>query len=374
MQYRLNRVPVQPPAPTASLSRTIDQSADELIDTLKLRRERAEDVRLDAGDLRGVEVSPDQIALSWRGSGGRLPVAGDFLEEIRRWTGHGRREFLHQLYESPRSLERRFERALEERGDSWGGFFVRTLDHRVRAVLPAGYLPFDHLEAAAAFRDECALWRERGVDVRLASCEESGGDLFLAACAPSLAGEVTEGDWLYAGIALANSECSIESIEVRPRIYRAVCANGAIAQEAEAEGFEIHKIEAPGRGPGVVHADHARFRERLTRAFELAFHSERVEREAAISRLAIDATIANPYEHLQHLVARGLLDEEERDLAQRLFVDESDLSLYGLANAVTASAHSCLRGSPRRASALEHLGGEIVRGEHGPPVGVPVWV
>ncbi|MCZ6796025.1 MAG: hypothetical protein O7J95_20645 [Planctomycetota bacterium] len=374
MQYRLEKIPVETPAPTATLSRSVDGRGEELLDTLSRRRASSEDRRLTAGELRVHHVSPEGVTLAWESSGGPRPVGGELLDVLRRWTGWGRREFMHRLYESPGSTRRRFERAVEERGESWGGFFVRLLEGRVRALLPGDYRPVDHLEAASAFRDECVRWRQRGVDVRLASCEESHGDLFLAACAPSLAAEVTEGDWLYAGLALANSECSPEPLEVRPRIYRAVCANGAIAQEAEAEGFEIRKSEFPHPTPAVCLAEPRSFRERLAHSFELAFRPERVEREAAIDRAASRATLVNPFEHVQHLVARDLLSEDERDLVQRLFEEESDSSLYGLANAVTAAAHTRLRARPRRASALEQLGGAIARGDVGPPVGAPVWV
>jgi len=86
------------------------------------------------------------------------------------------------------------------------------------------------------------------------------------------------------------------------------------------------------------------------------------------------ARLASPFEHLQHLVARGLLAEGERDAARLLFDEGRDASLYGLANAVTAAAHGRRRGSElRRALALERLGAEIVRGDHGPPVGAPVF-
>ena len=82
----------------------------------------------------------------------------------------------------------------------------------------------------------------------------------------------------------------------------------------------------------------------------------------------------SPFEHLQHLVAQGLLTEDERDAAQRLFAESNEASLYGLANAVTAAAHGQRGADPHRAARLERLGAEIVRGDHGPPVGVPVRV
>ena len=198
----------------------------------------------------------------------------------------------------------------------------------------------------------------------------------ITACAPSLAAEVNTDDWLYAGIALANSECTSASTEVRPRIYRVVCANGAIAQEAEAEGFAIEKLQQPtvmakiGSFVGLQQP----FGKKLENAFDLAFRPERVEREAAIGRNASNAVIINPYEHLAHLVASGQLTEDERDLARRLFEQQGDQSLYGLSNAITAAAHRS-RGDTqlRRSFGLEQLGGELARGEHGPPIGAPVY-
>lgn len=379
MRYRLKDVPVQVPAPTAFLAQDRSLGTSDLLETLANRRKRAEDIRLSPGGLQVSEVAPRGISLRWSGSVAEQPVAVDFLHELGRWAGVSRRDFMQSLHESPVTLQSRIDSAIEERGDSWGGFFVRLEGGQVRGILPHDYQPLDHLEAATAFAEECARWRRSGVDVRVDLCEESLGDLSLAACAPSLAAEVRQGDWLYAGIALSNSEWTTAALEVKPRIYRAVCANGAISQEAEAEGFEIRKVPEPARSP---HAPEPAplvnrlkgFRQKLAQAFDLAFRPERVEHEASVNQAAASSVLVSPFEHLQHLVAQGLLSEEERDVAQRLFAGSDDSSLYGLANAVTAAAHGQRRADPRRAAFLERLGAEIVRGEHGPPVGVPVWV
>lgn len=372
MQYRLDGLPLQSPARSALLATGIEGDAPDLLEVEAHRRELREDSRVTAGELRVADVSPTWIALRFPGSGNARPVSEDLVPEIRRWVGLGRRQFVHERLESPGTLRRRIERALEERGDSWGGFFLRLEEGCLRAILPHGYEPLDNVEAATAFSHECGRWRIRGVDVRIETCDWSQGDLFLAACAPSLAAEVREGDWLYGGIALSNSESSTTSLEVMPRIYRAVCANGAMTQEAEAEGFEIRKI--PEHTPVAGDVPRAEFGERLARAFDLAFRPDRVEHEAAVDRAAAASTLTSPFEHLEHLVARGLLRHEERDLAQRLFEVGDDASLYGLANAVTAAAHRARLDDFHRGSALEHLGAQIARGEHGPPVGVPVYV
>ncbi len=374
MRYRLDGLPVQLAAPTARLAEATPKDAPDLLEALAARRARSEDVRLSRGELHATRVAPGRrISFVFPGSGGERPAAEGLIEGLRRWVGLSQKDFVHELHESPATLGRRLEAALEERGDR--GFFVRLEEGRVRAILPPEYRPLDHVEAASAFRDACERWRRAGVDVWIETCEEDGDELLLAAVAPSLAAEVREGDWLYAGIVLANSECGPEPLEARPRIYRVACANGAIAQEAEAEGFEVQKVPAPAPCRPEEAPILACFRERLVRAFDLAFRPERVEHEAAVGRAAALSSLASPFEHLQHVVAQGLLTEEERDAARRLFEEERDASLYGLANAVTAAAHGRRRQTElRRAFALERLGAEIARGDHGPPIGVPVHV
>ena len=75
---------------------------------------------------------------------------------------------------------------------------------------------------------------DRSLEIRLLACEfEPGPDGFLciAATSASVEGEVTPGDWVQAGMAALRDRD--QPVRISQRIFRRVCANGAIVSVRE---------------------------------------------------------------------------------------------------------------------------------------------
>jgi len=107
---------------------------------------------------------------------------------------------------------------------------------------------------------------------------------------------------------------------------------------------------------------------------ERSFDGGEVDLEAQRFRRTVSQILATPYELLLNLVAQGLISEDERARIQREFNEGRDDSMFALINAVTFQAHGMRdRNDWSRAAALERLGGEILRGDHQPPVLEPVY-
>jgi hypothetical protein len=100
------------------------------------------------------------------------------------------------------------------------------------------------------------------------------------------------------------------------------------------------------------------------------FSAAGLDRDAARFRATTNQMLVAPYELLCHIAARGLISDAEQAAVQREFREAGDATLYGFINAVTRVAGR-LRESDawKRSIELERLGGDILRGDHQPPVG-----
>lgn len=196
------------------------------------------------------------------------------------------------------------------------------------------------------------------------ACEAD--DLYLTLVAPAVASEVREGDYVYGGLQVVSGALEIE---VAVRIHRVACRNGTLTDTAEGRRLVIpHRLEVGRPDPVPT------WRVRLAEVVEQAFSGGTLDEETARFRRTLDELIASPYEYLLHLEAQGVIDAEEQAAIQRAFDREGDPSLYGFINAVTSVAHRLRdRRDWQRAAHLERLGGELLRGDHQPPIGAPVF-
>jgi len=257
----------------------------------------------------------------------------------------------------------------QERANDWlaerDRVLVRVEQGAVRAVLPGETRGPDHLELLdVVLRTVRAI----GVGPRVDHCDEEDGDLHLTLYCPGVARELRPGDWFYGGFYLANTETGQADTEASVRIFRLVCQNGAIIDAAEGQRLEIPRIER-----GVAAPPPPEWPAKLQRVVERSFDGGVVDENAGRFESAYREALATPYEFLLNLIAQGLIAEAERDRIQRAFADEGEESMFGLINAVTRLAHAHRAGGEwSRAFQVERLGGEILRGDHRPPVLEPV--
>ena len=188
-------------------------------------------------------------------------------------------------------------------------------------------------------------------------CHEAAGDLHLSVAAAGRGHSVVPGDEIRGGLFVRNSETRRFETLICTRLYRVVCANGALVECDKEQSFAI-----PVAGPPTGWREHVR--PVVRRSFD--------ERALKLDFTRFEATagqmLVTPYEFLCHLAARQVITDDEQAEIQAIFDENADCTMYGLINAVTQSAHAH-RASDEwvRAFQIERLAGEILRGDHNLP-------
>ena len=238
---------------------------------------------------------------------------------------------------------------------------IRVLDGKARAYLSNRYLRMDNYSITSAVLPILA----EIPDVRIESCQITDSRMYIKAVNPRLQEDVTPGDTVQAGVVISNSEVGLGSVNIQPLIYRLVCSNGMVVNDAATkrnhigratdaeENFQLYSEKT------LAADDHAfllKVQDTVRAAAEEARFAQVVGmmREAA----AIPMNTAD-VPGVVKLASRqfGLTDSEGEGILQHL-IEGHDLSLYGLSNAVTRYSQDV--SSYDRASDLEIIGYNIL--------------
>lgn len=224
-----------------------------------------------------------------------------------------------------------------------------TLAERERRVAPHA---IDNLELLTLVVETL---RELPWQFRVDHCRERDGDVWLAVMAWDLGRDLEPGDVLNAGFFLQNSESGVFETLVCPRVFRVACRNGTLVERERGQCFEIVSGETETEDwPTAV-------QEVVPRSFD----RDEFDVELARYRVTTERMLVAPYEMLCHLVAQGLVTDDEQADIQAAFDDAADFTMYGLVNAVTSIAHRLRHDDRwRRAFEIERLGGEVLHGAH----------
>lgn len=224
-----------------------------------------------------------------------------------------------------------FEREPTER-------MLRVLDGKVRAYLSNSYMRMDHYEIFASVLPVIG----EIPDVQFVSCHITDNRMYIKAVDPHLTAEVAPGDTVKAGVVISNSEVGLGSVSVQPLIYRELDGNGIAVAGATTK--RIHR--------GRVNSAEEHFmlasQEVLTEADRtfLTELQETVRSATDEEQFSQIVTLMQSAKHqamntadipaVVHTAGRdfGITDTEQNGVLQRL-IESDDLSLYGLANAVT---------------------------------------
>lgn len=238
---------------------------------------------------------------------------------------------------------------------------IRTMDGHARAYLSERYRPLDHVDLA-----EAILPRLMAPDLKLESLALTPSKMYLKATSPKLEGEVKKGDVVQAGIVISNSEVGLGSVKVEPMVFRLVCLNGLIT------GHALSKYHV-GKGLGDGGDDLARefFRDETRRLDDAAFYAKvRDVVEGALSEAGFQKMLTSLQATTEHKITgdpvqvvevtaqRFGLSDEERGGVLNALIEGSDLSQWGLVNAITRMSQHVA--SYDRASELERLGGNVI--------------
>ena len=240
---------------------------------------------------------------------------------------------------------------------------LRLQDGHLRAYVSDSYKRLDH---PIALRETLEAVSAADTKVQCLSSNLTGfGErLDLKLLFPEVHGEVKEGDVLRAGIAISNSETGGGSFAVQPFLYRDFCTNGMV--------FGRTNI-----------AEAVRRRHAGARLTEVNWQNDTLEVEAELlgkqtrdlvatvaSQEALDkllepcrraaetAPVEDPEAAIKVLAKEYRLSDSERSKALINLIEDRDLSLWGVTNAVTKLANDSE--SYARSTELESLGSQLL--------------
>lgn len=238
---------------------------------------------------------------------------------------------------------------------------VRTLDGVTRAFLSDKYRRIDNFEIAQTVLPIIADMPQ----ARIESCEVTDERMYLKVVNERLTTEVVPGDIVQSGILITNSEVGLGSVTIQPLVYRLVCSNGMVVNDAKvrkyhvgrgneaAEDFTIYSDE-------TLIADDRALQLKIQDTVKSVVDQARFERVVNMMREAKEAKITSPFVPAVVELAGsdfGYTKQEGEGILNYLIRGE-DLSLYGLANATTRYAQDVQ--SYDRSTALESIGYSIL--------------
>lgn len=246
-------------------------------------------------------------------------------------------------------------------GRSDNQHMLRVLDGKARALLSNRYRRIDHIQIAEAV---LPIIRDMP-DAQVESCNITEDRMYIKVVNPRLQSEVTPGDIVQAGLIISNSEIGLGSVSIQPLVYRLVCKNGMVVNDAATKRNHVGRMNSADENfllysAETLAADDHAFLLKVQDTVRAAVEEAKFNRVVDMMRNAANTSMntANVPEVVR-LASRdfGITDDEQTGVLQHL-IEGKDLSLYGLANAVTR--HSQDVESYDRATDLEIIGYNIL--------------
>lgn len=234
---------------------------------------------------------------------------------------------------------------------------VRTMDGTARAFLSEKYRRIDNLEIAEAVLPIIF----EIPDARVESCQITDERMYIKVVNPRLQNEVTPGDIVQSGILITNSEVGMGSMAVQPLVYRLVCSNGMVVNDAATRRYHIGRGNEAAEdytlySSETLAADDKALLLKVQDTVRAAVDQTRFDKVVSMMREARDAKITAPdIPAMVELAAAdyGFSKAESTGILDHL-IRGGEFTLYGLANAVTRAAQDV--DSYDRSTAMESLG------------------
>lgn len=238
---------------------------------------------------------------------------------------------------------------------------IRTMGGTARAFLSSRYRRIDNLEVARAVLP--IIGEMQGVHFE--SCQITDSRMYLKVVNTRLQAEVTPGDIVQAGIIVSNSEVGQGSVNVQPLVYRLVCSNGMVVNDAQTRRNHVGRVNGAAENfllysDETLAADDHAFLLKLQDTVRAAVDEARFSQVIGLMQSAKQAAIeAKDIPGVVRLASREfhITDEESAGVLQHL-IEGRDLTLYGLSNAITR--HSQDVESYDRATELESIGYNVL--------------
>lgn len=218
---------------------------------------------------------------------------------------------------------------------------IRTLDGTARAFLSDKYRRIDNFEVAQTV---LPIIRDMG-GATVESCELTDARMYLKVVNPRITAEVKKGDIVQAGLLITNSETGQGSVSVSPLIFRLACLNGMIAADNSLRKYHVGRTNEAGDNFDIyrdetIEADDRAFMMKIEDTVRAAVNQAKFEQIVGRMREATEAHMeVRAVPQVVELAAKefSLTQDEGNGILGHL-IQGGDLSLYGLANAVTRHA------------------------------------
>lgn len=238
---------------------------------------------------------------------------------------------------------------------------LRTLDGTARAYLSNRYRRIDNLDIARVVLPILGALPEATFE----SCQITDSRMYIKVVNPRLQMEVVPGDIVQAGVVVSNSEVGLGSVCVQPLVFRLVCSNGMVVNEAEARRNHVGRVTVTDDShmiysDATLAAEDRAFILKLQDTVRAAVDEARFSHVVDIMREAKEARMntANVPALVKLTSKEFHITDSETDHILQHLIEGNDLTLYGLSNAVTR--HSQDVENYDRASELEGIGYSIL--------------
>ena len=276
---------------------------------------------------------------------------GDYLEIPRKYY---RRMLGEDAELLAYNVNRWFQQKPEQR-------MIRTMDGRARAFLSNRYRRIDNLDIATITLPIIGEMK----DAIYASCELTEDYMYIKAVNPRLTAEVVPGDVVQGGVIITNSETGHGSVCVQPLIYRLVCSNGMVVNDAKARRYHVGRIASTDDdfqiySQETLDADDQAFVLKLQDTVRAAVNEAKFAAVLDKMRESKDAKLNTAdIPNVVKLASSNfkITEAESAGVLQHL-IEGGDLTLYGLANAVTRYSQDVENYD--RASKLEEIGYQVM--------------
>jgi len=239
---------------------------------------------------------------------------------------------------------------------------IRTLDGTARAFLSDRYRAIDNDMIAEAVLPIIGEWANDGAEVM--SAEITDRRLYIKVVLPSVQSELSVGDIVQSGIVISNSEVGHGSVSVSPLVYRLVCKNGMIRNEAGQRKIHVGRVNTADKNHVVyrdetIEADDKAFLMKLQDVVRATADRVHFDNIVGTMRVAQGMPIDAPIPEVVQIVSKnhGMSEGEGNGVLEHL-IRGGDLSLFGVSSAVTRYAHDV--DTYDRSTELESIGWEIV--------------
>lgn len=231
---------------------------------------------------------------------------------------------------------------------------VRTLDGTVRAFLSNRYRRIDNLDIAEIVLPVI----QQMEDAYFESCQITDSRMYIKVVNKRLEAEVVPGDIVQSGVIISNSEVGLGSVNIQPLVYRLVCSNGMVVNDAQTRRTHIGRVNEADENfqlfsQETLAADDHAFAMKIKDTVMAAVDETRFTRVVGMMREATTVQMnTTDIPGVVRLASKdfNITEEESTGVLQRL-IEGKDLTLYGLSNAVTRFSQDV--DSYDRATALE---------------------